>query len=127
MLGHRDRYDEAVGLAAGFAERYVTGDPTSEGTRLGPLVSAAQRDRVRQYIERGLAAGARAVAGGPLRPAGLDTGYYVLPTVFADVKPDMTIAQVEIFRPGRSVMRYSSGGQAGSAGRRGVRFCRGWF
>jgi aldehyde dehydrogenase (NAD+) len=112
MLVHRDRYDEAVGLAAGFAERYVTGDPTGEGTRLGPLVSAAQRDRVRQYIERGLAEGARAVAGGPQRPAGLDTGYYVLPTVFADVKPDMTIAQEEIFGPVLSVIGYSSEDEA---------------
>src|SRR5258708_38014687 len=63
-------------------------------------------------MERGVAEGARAVAGGPQRPAGLDTGYYVLPTVFADVKPDMTIAQEEIFGPVLSVIGYSSEDEA---------------
>jgi aldehyde dehydrogenase (NAD+) len=112
MLVHRDSYDEAVGLAANFSERYLPGDPLAEGTKLGPLASAAQRDRVRGYIERGLAEGARLVAGGPQRPEGLDSGYYVLPTVFADVKPDMAIAQEEIFGPVLSVIGYSSEDEA---------------
>ncbi|MHC5701171.1 aldehyde dehydrogenase family protein [Streptomyces tirandamycinicus] len=98
MLVHRDRYEEAVALAAEAAAKYVPGD------RLGPLVSARQRDRVRGYIEQGVAEGARLVAGGPEAPR--ETGYYVSPTVFADVTPDMTIAQEEIFGPVVSVMRY---------------------
>ena len=71
MLVHSDSYDEAVGQAAKNAARYTTGDPLAEGIRLGPLVSAAQRDRVRGYIERGVADGARLAAGGPQPPAGL--------------------------------------------------------
>ena len=112
MLVHRDSYDEAVGQAAKNAERYTTGDPLAENVRLGPLVSAAQRDRVRGYIERGVAEGARLAAGGAQPPAGLDTGYYVQPTVFADVAPDMVIAQEEIFGPVLSVIPYSSEDEA---------------
>ena len=73
MLVHRDGYDEAVELAAGNAGRYAPGDPMAEGIRLGPLASAAQRDRVSGYIEKGLAEGARAATGGPRPPAGLAT------------------------------------------------------
>ena len=108
MLVHEDAYDEAVGHAAKNAERYLTGDPLAEGIRLGPLVSAAQRDRVRSFIEQGLTEGARMVVGGPQAPAGLDHGFFVQPTVFADVRPDMTIAQEEIFGPVLSVLGYSS-------------------
>ncbi|MFF0965007.1 aldehyde dehydrogenase family protein [Streptomyces sp. NPDC003703] len=96
MLVHRDRYDEAVALAAAAAAKYAD--------RIGPLVSARQRDRVRGYIERGLAEGARLVTGGPEAPR--ERGYYVSPTVFADVTPGMTIAQEEIFGPVLSVLRY---------------------
>jgi aldehyde dehydrogenase (NAD+) len=112
MLVHRDAYDEAVGHAAKNAERYLTGDPLANGTRLGPLVSAAQRDRVRRFIEQGLAEGARMVVGGPQAPAGLDRGYFVQPTVFADVRPDMTIAQEEIFGPVLSVLGYATEDEA---------------
>ncbi|MFD8196734.1 aldehyde dehydrogenase family protein [Streptomyces wuyuanensis] len=98
MLVHRDRYEEAVALAAEAVAKYVPGD------RLGPLVSARQRERVLGYIERGVAEGARLVAGGPEVPRG--TGYYVSPTVFADVTPEMTIAQEEIFGPVVSLMEY---------------------
>ncbi|GAA0910421.1 aldehyde dehydrogenase family protein [Streptomyces thermoalcalitolerans] len=96
MLVHRDQYDEAVELAATAAAKY--------GDRIGPLVSAAQRARVRGYIEKGIAEGARLVAGGPESPR--DKGYFVSPTVFADVTPDMTVAQEEIFGPVLSVLRY---------------------
>ncbi|MFC8715460.1 aldehyde dehydrogenase family protein [Streptomyces sp. NPDC057197] len=96
MLVHRDRYDEAVALAAAAAAKYAD--------RIGPLVNARQRDRVRGYIERGVAEGARLVAGGPEAPR--ERGYYVSPTVFADVAPGMTIAQEEIFGPVLSVLRY---------------------
>jgi aldehyde dehydrogenase (NAD+) len=98
MLVHRDRYDEAVALAAAAVAKYVPGD------RVGPLVNAKQQQRVRGYIEKGIAEGARVVAGGPDAP--LETGYYVSPTVFADVTPGMTIAQEEIFGPVVSILKY---------------------
>ncbi|MFE6411573.1 aldehyde dehydrogenase family protein [Streptomyces sp. NPDC057837] len=96
MLVHRDRYEEAVELAAAAAAKY--------GERIGPVVNAGQRDRVRGYIEKGVAEGARLVAGGPEAPR--ETGYFVSPTVFADVTEDMTIAQEEIFGPVLSILRY---------------------
>ncbi|MFC8369637.1 MULTISPECIES: aldehyde dehydrogenase family protein [unclassified Streptomyces] len=97
MLVHHDRYDEAVELAATAAAKY--------GDRIGPLVNAAQRERVRGYIEKGVAEGARLVAGGPDSPH--EQGYHVSPTVFADVTPEMTIAQEEIFGPVLSILRYT--------------------
>ncbi|MFJ6684321.1 aldehyde dehydrogenase family protein [Streptomyces werraensis] len=96
MLVHRDRYDEAVELAAAAAAKYAD--------RIGPLVSARQRDRVRGYIEKGVAEGARLIAGGPEAPR--PQGWYVSPTVLADVTPDMTVAQEEIFGPVLCVLRY---------------------
>ncbi|MCQ9133501.1 aldehyde dehydrogenase family protein [Streptomyces hilarionis] len=96
MLVHRDRYDEAVGLAAAAAAKYAD--------RIGPVVSARQRERVRGYIDQGVAEGARLVAGGPDSPR--ERGYFVRPTVFADVTPDMTVAQEEIFGPVLCVLRY---------------------
>ncbi|MEV7449697.1 aldehyde dehydrogenase family protein [Streptomyces nigra] len=96
MLVHRDRYDEAVELAAQAAAKY--------GERIGPVVSARQQERVLGYIGKGVAEGARLVAGGTEPPR--ETGYFVSPTVFADVTPDMTIAQEEIFGPVLSVLRY---------------------
>jgi aldehyde dehydrogenase (NAD+) len=98
MLVHEDQYEEAVALAATAAAKYVPGE------RVGPLVSAKQRDRVRGYIEQGVKEGARIVAGGAEAP--LDMGYYVSPTVFADVTPHMTIAQEEIFGPVLSILSY---------------------
>ncbi|MCQ4041761.1 aldehyde dehydrogenase family protein [Streptantibioticus rubrisoli] len=108
MLVDADRYEEAVELARAAVAKYVPGDPTDPDTRLGPLVSAAQRERVRGYIASGLAQGARLVAGGPEAPEGSERGYYVRPTVFADVTPQMTIAQEEIFGPVLSIMRYEN-------------------
>ncbi|MYQ45704.1 aldehyde dehydrogenase family protein [Streptomyces sp. SID4985] len=96
MLVHRDQYDEAVTLAAAAAAKY--------GDRIGPVVSERQRDRVRGYIEKGVAEGARLVAGGPESPC--EQGYFVSPTVFADVTPDMTVAQEEIFGPVLCVLPY---------------------
>ncbi|MGO9078838.1 MAG: aldehyde dehydrogenase family protein [Streptosporangiaceae bacterium] len=112
MLVHQDGYDEAVEHAAKQAERYQPADPGDENTRMGPLASQAQRDRVVGYIERGIAEGARLVTGGTGRPDGLPTGAYVLPTVFADVTPEMTIAQEEIFGPVLSVLPYQDEAQA---------------
>ena len=112
MLVPAGRYKEAVDLAVAEAGRYPVGDPLAEGTRLGPLVSAVQRDRVRGYIERGVADGARVVTGGAEPPPGLKTGYYVQPTVFAEVTPGMAIAQEEIFGPVLSVIGYSTEDEA---------------
>ncbi|MFJ3657210.1 aldehyde dehydrogenase family protein [Streptomyces nigra] len=96
MLVHHDQYDEAVELAAQAAAKY--------GERIGPVVSARQQERVLGYIGKGVAEGARLVAGSTEPPR--ETGYFVSPTVFADVTPDMTIAQEEIFGPVLSVLRY---------------------
>ncbi|GGP02473.1 aldehyde dehydrogenase family protein [Nonomuraea glycinis] len=110
MLVHRDHYDDAVHLAVQAARKYTVGDPFDEGTRLGPLVSAAQRDRVVRYINRGQEEGARLVAGGTERP--LPRGFYVEPTVFAGVESGMTIEQEEIFGPVLSIIPYTSEDQA---------------
>jgi aldehyde dehydrogenase (NAD+) len=99
MLVHENCYDEAVEIAAEAAAGFVVGDPFDPETKLGPLTSAEQRDRVVGYIDRGVAEGARLVVGGSQPPAGLDRGYYVRPTVFADVRPEMAVAQEEIFGP----------------------------
>ncbi|MEU9037113.1 aldehyde dehydrogenase family protein [Streptomyces sp. NPDC048352] len=104
MLVHRDQHEEAVALAAAAVATYPSGDPRDRGTRLGPVVNATQRDRVRSYIGKGVAEGARLVAGGPDAPH--ERGYFVAPTVFADVTPDMTIAQEEIFGPVLAILPY---------------------
>jgi len=108
MLVHKDSHGDVVELAVQNAARYRPGDPLSEDTRLGPLASAAQRDRVVGYIDKGLAEGAALVAGGPQPPAGLARGFYVQPTVFADVTPEMTVAREEIFGPVLCVLPYST-------------------
>ncbi|GCD38819.1 aldehyde dehydrogenase [Streptomyces chrestomyceticus JCM 4735] len=107
LLVPADRYDEALELAAAAIAKYVPGDPLDGASRLGPVVSAAQRDRVRGYIERGIEEGARVVAGGPDAPEGRERGYYVRPTLFADVTPGMTIAQEEIFGPVVAALPYA--------------------
>jgi aldehyde dehydrogenase (NAD+) len=112
MLVHSASYDEAVGLAAKNAERYTVGDPLADDVRLGPLASAAQQRRVLGYIERGIAEGGRVVTGGAEPPDGLDGGSYVRPTVFADVRPDMEIAQEEIFGPVLCILPYSDTAEA---------------
>ncbi|NUR84088.1 MAG: aldehyde dehydrogenase family protein, partial [Nonomuraea sp.] len=110
MLVHRDQYDDAVRLAVEAARKYTVGDPFDEATRIGPLVSAKQRDRVVHYINRGQEEGARLVTGGTERL--FDRGYYVEPTVFAAVEPGMTIEQEEIFGPVLSIVPYTSEDQA---------------
>ncbi len=105
MLAPASRYDEVVALAAETAGAYTVGDPTDPRTRLGPLASATQRERVLAYIEQGVAEGGRLVAGGPSGDGVPGRGYYVAPTVFADVAADATIAQEEIFGPVLSIIR----------------------
>ncbi|MEU6736779.1 aldehyde dehydrogenase family protein [Streptomyces physcomitrii] len=96
MLVHEDQYEQAVALAAQAADKY--------GDRIGPVVNAKQHQRVRGYIEKGIAEGARLVTGGPEAPR--EQGYWVSPTVFAEVTPEMTIAQEEIFGPVLSILKY---------------------
>jgi acyl-CoA reductase-like NAD-dependent aldehyde dehydrogenase len=99
MLVPRERLEEAEQLAVQAAETFTPGDPFDPATRLGPLVSDTQRERVRGYIEKGEAEGAKLATGGAAPPEGLDRGYFVRPTVFSEVTPEMTIAQEEIFGP----------------------------
>ncbi len=108
MLVPRPRLGEVEEMAREQAEGYTLGDPTAAETRLGPLVSDVQRDRVRGYIEKGEAQGARLVTGGATAPEGVERGYFVRPTVFSNVDPSMTIAQEEIFGPVLSIMPYES-------------------
>jgi len=106
MLVPRDKLAEAEQIAVEAAGSYAPGDPFDPATRLGPLVSEAQRERVRGYIEKGQAEGAELLTGGVAPPEGLDRGYFVRPTVFSKVTPEMTIAQEEIFGPVLSIQPY---------------------
>ncbi|MGC0379678.1 aldehyde dehydrogenase [Streptomyces sp. SAI-229] len=99
ILVHRSRYDEAVAKLKELVESLTVGDPMAPDTFIGPMVRADQQQRVRSYIETGIREGARLVTGGPGVPAGLEGGYYVTPTLFADVDNSMRIAQEEIFGP----------------------------
>jgi aldehyde dehydrogenase (NAD+) len=112
MLVPRDKLAEVVELARTAAEAFTPGDPFDAGSRLGPLVSAAQRDRVRNYIDKGVGEGATLVTGGVAPPEGLDTGFFVSPTVFTDVTRDMTIAREEIFGPVLVIMPYDTEDEA---------------
>jgi aldehyde dehydrogenase (NAD+) len=99
MLIPRSRMAEAVGTAKQAAEATAVGDPGAEDTGVGPLANKAQFEKVQRLIQQGIDEGATLVAGGTGRPAGLTKGYFVKPTVFADVRNDMTIAREEIFGP----------------------------
>ncbi len=111
MLVPRAKQDEVVAIAKATAESLTVG-PGSSDASLGPLVSATQRDRVRGYIQKGIDEGATLVTGGTETPEGLDKGYFVKPTIFADVTSDMTIAQEEIFGPVLVIMPYDSEDEA---------------
>ncbi|MGW6356366.1 aldehyde dehydrogenase [Streptomyces sp. NPDC055092] len=105
VLAPRTRYREVVDTIAGLVGSLAIGDPLNPATQLGPLVSARQRERVEGYIAKGVRDGARLTAGGK-RPSGIDKGWFVEPTVFADVDPASVIAQEEIFGPVLSVIPY---------------------
>ncbi|KOV77889.1 MULTISPECIES: aldehyde dehydrogenase family protein [unclassified Streptomyces] len=107
ILVPESRLDEALTLIAKkVAEEWPAGDPRNPATAIGPMVSERQWERVQSYIRRGIEEGARVIVGGPGRPDGLQNGYFVRPTVFADVTNDMTIAREEIFGPVLSVITY---------------------
>ena len=106
LLVPRDRLPEVEQIAAAVVANIRVGDPFAEGVELGPLTSEAQLERVRGYIRKGIEEGAKLVAGGEEPPEGADRGYFVRPTVFSEVTPDMTIAREEIFGPVLSIMPY---------------------
>ena len=112
MLVPRARMQEAAAIAAHVANTLTVGDPRADGVEVGPLVSAAQWDRVQDLIRKGIDEGATLAAGGTGRPEGLDKGYFARPTVFADVSNDMTIAREEIFGPVLSIIPYDSDDEA---------------
>jgi len=111
MLVPNSRRDEAVAVAQAVAAAVKVGDP-GEKTAIGPVASKAQYDKIQGLIQKGIDEGATVVVGGPGRPEGVDTGYYVKPTVFADVKNDMTIAREEIFGPVLCILGYDDLDQA---------------
>ena len=108
MLVQRSVYDDAVALAGEYAGKVEVGDPQREGRHIGPLVSEAQFEKVQGLINKAIDEGARVVAGGPGRPDGLNRGYFVRPTVFADVTNDMTIAREEVFGPVLAMIPFDS-------------------
>ncbi|MHB1986748.1 MAG: aldehyde dehydrogenase family protein [Acidimicrobiales bacterium] len=108
MIVPRSRLAEVEELATKAAEEATPGSPFDERTRLGPLVSGAQRDRVRGYIQKGIDEGARLLVGGVEPPEGLSQGFFVQPTVFSDVTREMTIAREEIFGPVLVIMAYDT-------------------
>lgn len=112
MLVPRTRLQEAETAAVTAAGGMKVGDPFAEGINLGPLASAAQRDRVQTYINKGIEEGAKLIFGGPGAPEGVASGYYVKPTIFSEVKNSMTIAQEEIFGPVLVMIPYDTEDEA---------------
>lgn len=112
MLVERSCYEKAKAIAKATAEAAVVGDPNEEGERLGPLFDRIQFDRVQSLIRHGIDEGATLLTGGPGRPDGLETGWYVRPTVFCDVRNDMTIARREIFGPVLAMMPFDDEDEA---------------
>lgn len=108
MLVERPLYEQAVETAREMAAATRVGSAHEPGRHIGPVVNAAQYARIQRLIETGIAEGARLVAGGPGRPEGLNRGFFVRPTVFADVTPDMTIAREEIFGPVLAIMPFDT-------------------
>jgi acyl-CoA reductase-like NAD-dependent aldehyde dehydrogenase len=106
LLVPESHYAQAAQLAAEAAKGFRLGDPAVEGTTLGPLASATQRERVIKYIRKGIEEGAELLTGGDQRPVGVPKGYFVQPTVFGKVKPGSTIEQEEIFGPVLSILTY---------------------
>ncbi len=111
MLVPQKRMDEVIAIARAAAEAHTVGDPNGN-SKLGPVVSEVQFNKIQGLIQKGVDEGATLVSGGPGKPEGLETGYYVKPTVFANVTPDMTIAREEIFGPVLAILGYDGVDQA---------------
>lgn len=112
LLVPASRHDEAVAIARATAETLTVGDPFAEDTRLGPVVSEVQWNKIQSLIQKGIDEGATLVTGGRGRPEGLDRGYFVRPTVFANVSNDMTIAREEVFGPVLAILPYADEDEA---------------
>lgn len=112
MLVPKARMGQAIESAKAAAAKAVVGDPNSEGTSLGPVVSELQFNKINALIEAGIKEGAELIAGGPGRPDGLDKGYFIKPTVFANVTNDMTIAREEVFGPVLTIIGYEDDADA---------------
>jgi len=108
MFVQADQHDEAVAIAKAAAANFKVGPPAAEGTVLGPVVSELQYNKIQRLIQAGIDEGATLVTGGTGRPEGLNRGYYVQPTIFANVTPEMTIAREEIFGPVLSILPYKT-------------------
>lgn len=108
MLVPAKLYDEAVKIAAAVARKPVVGDPKADGVTMGPVANKTQFDKIQRLLETGVAEGATVVVGGPGRPEGLEKGYFIRPTVFANVNNQMTIAREEIFGPVLVMIPYES-------------------
>jgi aldehyde dehydrogenase (NAD+) len=109
VLVPRSRLGEAEELALAAAEQWNVGDPLDVSTRLGPVISAAQQDRAREYIRAGVQEGARLLLGGPEPPGGFEDGFYVKPTLFSDATNQMTVARAELFGPIQTLIAYDDG------------------
>ena len=108
MLVEKSMYNEAIERLKKYTENFEVGDPKKEGEHIGPVISETQYNKIQTLIKKGIDEGAKLVAGGPGKPAGLDKGYFVKPTVFADVNNNMEVARTEIFGPVLSVMPFET-------------------
>ena len=108
MLVEKSIYDEAIERLKKYANEFKVDDPNKEGEHIGPVISDTQFNKIQSLIQKGIDEGAKLVAGGPGKPDGLSNGYYVKPTVFADVNNNMEIARTEIFGPVLSVIPFES-------------------
>ena len=106
LLVHKSQHGEAVAIATQMIKATQTGDPAAEGRHIGPLVNKAQFDKVQGLIRKGMEEGATLEAGGPGRPDGVEQGWFVKPTLFSNVRNDMTIAREEIFGPVVTIIPY---------------------
>jgi aldehyde dehydrogenase (NAD+) len=112
MLVEKSIYDEAIERLRKYANEFKVGDPNKEGEHIGPVISETQFNKIQTLIQKGIDEGAKLVAGGPGKPEGLEDGYYVKPTVFADVNNNMEIARTEIFGPVLSVIPFDNENEA---------------
>merc|ERR1719316_2510037 len=108
MVVPKSKYEEAVSIAKKHFEAVVVGRSSDPKAHIGPVISQTQWDKIQGYLKKGIDEGARVVTGGPGKPAGLEDGFFVKPTVFADVNNKMTIAQEEIFGPVLSIIPYQT-------------------
>jgi aldehyde dehydrogenase (NAD+) len=112
MLVPQSKMDEAISIAKAVADKTKAGDPRAADTSMGPVVNETQWSKIQALINKGMAEGATLVAGGPGRPDGITKGYYVRPTIFANVRNDMAIAREEVFGPVLTILGYQDEDEA---------------